>query len=211
MPAFHDVSFPLGLAFGAVGGPERRTEIVTLASGKEQRNSPWALSRRRWDAGPGVKSLDDLAVLTAFFEARRGPLHAFRFRDPFDHASAAPSANISPLDQPLGAGDGATNQFQLVKRYDSGAYGVDRPIGKPVADSVRVAVDGAELSEGVDFSIDAVMGVVSFTVPPTNGAVLTAGFLFDTPARFDADRLELSLAAFQVGEAPSAPLVEVLV
>ena len=47
---FHEVRFPASLSFGSVGGPERRTEVVTLANGFEERNSPWAHSRRRYDA-----------------------------------------------------------------------------------------------------------------------------------------------------------------
>jgi uncharacterized protein (TIGR02217 family) len=67
---FHDVRFPASLSFGALGGPERRTEIVTLANGFEERNSPWAHARRRYDAGMGLRSLDDVEALIAFFEAR---------------------------------------------------------------------------------------------------------------------------------------------
>ena len=51
--AFHEARFPTNQSFGSVGGPERRTEIVTLANGFEERNTPWAHSRRRYDAGSG--------------------------------------------------------------------------------------------------------------------------------------------------------------
>ena len=46
--SFHEVRFPASLSFGSIGGPERRTEIVTLANGFEERNTPWAHSRRGW-------------------------------------------------------------------------------------------------------------------------------------------------------------------
>ena len=65
--AFHEVRFPTSLSFGSLGGPERRTEIVTLASGFEERNTPWAHARRRYDAGMGLRSLDDVALLMDFF------------------------------------------------------------------------------------------------------------------------------------------------
>lgn len=209
MPAFHEASFPFALALGAVGGPERRTEIVTLASGREERNSPWAYARRRWDAGVAIKTLDDVATLIAFFEARRGRLYGFRFRDPMDNASCAPSATVSPTDQPLGTGDGATTDFQLIKRYASAGYMVDRPIVKPVDATARVAVDTVEAAEGVDFTIDDATGIVSFSSPPATDAVLTAGFQFDTPARFDADRLDVSLDAFAAGAVPNVPVIEI--
>ncbi len=79
--AFHEVRFPIDIARGSRGGPERRTEIVELGSGREERNSRWAHSRRRFNAGYGVKHVNDLAAIVQFFEERRGRLHGFRYRD----------------------------------------------------------------------------------------------------------------------------------
>ncbi|WP_417494671.1 TIGR02217 family protein [Maricaulis sp.] len=204
MTAFHEIRFPFAVALGAVGGPRRRTEIVTLVSGREERNSPWADSVRRWDAGPGVKSLDDLNTLIAFFEARRGRLHGFRFRDPIDNRSCAPSAAPSMLDQVIGTGDGVRAEFQLVKHYASGGESWTRSIAKPVEGTVSVAVDGVE-TEG---SVDHATGQVSFADPPADGAAITAGFAFDCPVRFDTDQLDIALDAIGAGAAPSVPLVE---
>ncbi|WP_339738968.1 DUF2460 domain-containing protein [uncultured Maricaulis sp.] len=204
MSDFHNIRFPFAVAIGAVGGPQRRTEIVTLISGREERNSPWADSLRRWDAGPGVKSLDDLNTLIAFFEARRGRLHGFRFRDPIDNRSCAPSAVPSMLDQLIGTGDGVTTAFQLVKTYASGAESWARTIAKPVEGTVVVAVDGVEAA----VSIDHTTGQVSFAAPPADGAAITAGFAFDCPVRLDTDQLDIALDAVGAGEAPSVPLVE---
>ena len=39
--AFHEVRFPDNISRGARGGPERRTQIVELASGDEERNASW--------------------------------------------------------------------------------------------------------------------------------------------------------------------------
>ena len=58
--AFDEVRFPVSISRGSSGGPERRTEIVATASGREERNSRWADSRRRYNAGFGVASLDDI-------------------------------------------------------------------------------------------------------------------------------------------------------
>ena len=88
MTNFHEVLFPLDISLNAEGGPTRRTDIVTLVSGREERNSPWVGSRRRYNAGYGVKAMRDIDAVIAFFEARHGRLYGFRFRDPFDHASA---------------------------------------------------------------------------------------------------------------------------
>lgn len=202
MSAFHEVSLPLPFAFGANGGPERRVDIVTLGSGREIRNTPWAHGRRRYDVGGAVRTLDELHALVAFFEARRGKLHGFRFRDPFDCKSCAPSATPAATDQLIGLGDGARTAFQLVKLY--GDY--ERPIAKPVAASVRVAIDGVEIE---NFSVVAASGVVTLLAPPAEGANVSAGFVFDTPVRFDVDRLDVSLDAFGAGRALSVPLIEV--
>lgn len=207
---FHDVLFPLAVSFGATGGPERRNEIVALSSGREKRNARTALSRRRYDAGTGVRSLSDLYAVLAFFEARRGSLYAFRFRDPFDSRSCAPDAEPGPLDQTLGTGDGARTRFPLVKAYGAGADACLRPVALPVAGSLGVAVDGAEAAGG--FAFDAAAGAVVFelgSVPPA-GAVVTAGYLFDVKVRFDAERISASLTAFKAGQIPTIPLVEVL-
>ena len=202
--AFHEVRLPARLAFGSTGGIERRTEVVTLASGFERRATPWAHGRRRYLIGAGVRSLDDVAVLVAFFEARRGRLHGFRFRDFTDFRSCAPSAAISPLDQTLGAGDGDRLIFPLIKRYGD----VERPIRKPVADTVRVAVDGVETAA---FTVDPATGDVALAEAPHKGAVVTAGFAFDTPVRFDTDRIDVTLEGFEAGRLVAAPLIEIRV
>ncbi|HEU0220831.1 MAG TPA: DUF2460 domain-containing protein [Paracoccaceae bacterium] len=208
---FHDVRFPANLSFGSTGGPERRVEIVALANGHEERNSPWAHSRRRYDAGLGLRSLDDLDVLIAFFEARGGQLHGFRWKDWTDYKSCRPSAEPQAADQILGEGDGVRQTFQLTKRYQSGPAAYLRPVKKPVQGTVKVAVSGVEASEGADYAIDINSGFVTFMAPPPIGAQVTAGFEFDVPVRFDTDRIATSLAAFQAGEAPSVPVIEVRV
>ncbi len=203
---FHDVRFPTSLSFGALGGPERRTEIVALANGHEERNAPWSQSRRRYDAGLGLRSLDDLHDLLAFFEARLGQLHAFRWKDHADWKSCAPSATPEPTDQLLGLGDGARRAFQLRKAYGSGPATHWRGIAKPVGGTVRVAVNGAEVS---DWTLDATTGVVTLATPPVQGAAVTAGFEFDVPVRFDTDAIRVQVSTFQAGEVPSVPLIEV--
>lgn len=202
--AFHDVRFPLAIAFGAVGGPERRTDIIQLASGAEHRNSPWAGSRRRWDVGGAVQTLDELNAVVAFFEARCGPLHGFRFRDFVDDRSCSPEQEISATDQAIGAGDGSRAAFQLVKHYG----GKIRTINKPVEGTVRIAVDGIETSDG--FSVDHLTGLVTFDSAPQSGAAITAGFQFDCAARFDSERIEASLEGFGAGRLINIKLVELL-
>lgn len=207
--AFHEVRFPANLSFGSQGGPERRTDIVTLANGHEERNTPWAHSRRRYDAGVGLRSLDDLEALIAFFEARQGQLYGFRWKDWSDFKSCPSSRAVSDEDQLLSLGDAATMSFSLMKRYVSGEQVYVRPVVKPVAGTVRVAVAGLAQVEAIDFTVDVARGLVSFVEPPARGARVTAGFEFDVPVRFDTDRIQVSMASFQAGDVPSVPVVEV--
>jgi uncharacterized protein (TIGR02217 family) len=208
---FHEIRFPLDVSLGRRGGPSRRTDIVTLASGREHRNARFAHSRRRYDAGLGVRTLDALATVLAFFEERRGCLYGFRFRDRADWKSCPPGQEVAPFDQTLGAGDGARTAFALHKTYGAEFAPYVRPIVKPVGGSVRVAVNGAEQALGAAFSCDPTTGVVTFTAPPPTGAAVTAGFAFDVPVRFDTDELEIDLSAFDAGEIPKIPLIEIVV
>lgn len=207
--AFHEVRFPANLSFGSVGGPERRTEVVALTNGFEERNTPWAEARRRYDAGVGLRSLDDIAELIAFFEARQGQLHGFRWKDWADYKSARPSVPVACDDQVIGLGDGVAADFQLVKTYASGAASQLRVIRKPVAGTVRIGLQGDEVQEGVHWAVDTATGVVTFASPPAVGERITAGFEFDVPVRFDTDRIQVSVASFQAGDVPQVPVVEV--
>ncbi|MCW5721956.1 MAG: DUF2460 domain-containing protein [Devosia sp.] len=204
--AFHHVRFPLDIALGARGGPERKTDVVTLAGGGERRNGRWARSRRRYNAGYGVKSRADMQAVLAFFEERRGRLHGFLWRDGIDHSSGGPVP--APTDQAIGTGDGVRTQFPLQKRYGAAFDPYLRPILKPVAGTVRVAVAGVEAMSG--WSVDVATGVVTFAVAPASGAAVSAGFVFDVPVRFDIDRLDIEWTSFDAAEAPSIPLVEIL-
>ncbi len=209
--AFHEILFPPALSLGAQGGPERRTDVVALGSGFEERNSRWADSRRRYNAGYGVRSLDELHQVIAFFEERRGRLHGFRWRDHADWRSGMPGTAPTALDQEIGIGDGASATFQLVKRYGSEFAPWTRRIAKPVLGSVAVAVAGIDQVPGVDFEIDHGTGTVVFLPgrEPGIGAAVTAGFAFDVPVRFDTDKLEVNLHGFRAGAIPTIPIIEI--
>lgn len=207
--SFHDALFPLAVSFGATGGPERRNEIVSLMSGREKRNARSAHAMRRYDVGTGLRSTDDLYDVLVFFEARRGSLHGFRFRDPFDMRSDRPGDLPAAGDQLIGQGDGMATEFQLTKTYGSGDDAYVRPITRPVAGSVTLAAAGVVLGEDA-FDVDAATGVVTLEVAPAAGAAVTAGFEFHVPVRFETDRIEAALTTFKAGAIPSIPLVEII-
>jgi uncharacterized protein (TIGR02217 family) len=204
--AFHEVRFPDNISRGARGGPERRTQIVELASGAEERNASWANSRRRYDVAYGIRRADDLAAVVAFFEARNGRLHGFRFRDWADFKSCLPSQTPGPTNQPIGTGNGEATLFQLTKRYTSGAQSWSRAITKPVAGTVTIALNGTPQASG--WSVSTATGLVTFTTAPAAGIAITAGFEFDVPVRFDTDVLDVTLDLERLGSITSIPLIE---
>ncbi|MCF6322356.1 MAG: DUF2460 domain-containing protein [Rhizobiaceae bacterium] len=208
---FHETRFPVDISLGVIGGPVRRTEIVSLVSGHEKRNTRWADSRRNFNAGYGVKTIDDLQEVIAFFEERRGRLYGFRFRDPLDFKSCKSSQGISASDQFLGIGDGVLTKYQLRKQYGLQPTGYYRNIQKPTGSTLLIAVNGNVQNEGVDFTIDDTTGEVFFlpaSIPAVNEPV-TAGYEFDVPVRFDTDEIAVNLSAFKAGEIPSIPLIEI--
>jgi len=210
---FHDVRFPTAISRGATGGPERRTDVVVLGSGHEERNARWADSRRNYNAGYGVRSVDDLHTIVEFFEERRGQLYGFRWKDHADYKSGTPGSTVNASDQLIALGDGTTDTFQLVKTYGAVFAPYRREIRKPVAGSVLIAVDGVPQADGTDVSIDAATGEMTFAqgqIPP-QGASITAGFEFDTPVRFASDRLDISLNCFSHGSIPAIPITEIRV
>ncbi|WP_421398824.1 phage distal tail protein, Rcc01695 family [Agrobacterium fabrum] len=211
MAAFHEVRFPLRLALGVSGGPVRRTDIVNLSNGRENRNQRWRNARRAYDAGSGIRSVADLYEVLAFFEARRGELYGFRFRDPVDFKSCPPGETPAATDQRIGTGDGAATVFQLVKTYADAGGSFSRRIDKPVEGSVIVSVEGVKATP-TDVSVDHATGMVTFRAgrAPPAGAVIRAGFEFDVPVRFAIDRIEINVTAFEAGRIPSIPLMEIL-
>ncbi|MDP8996196.1 MAG: DUF2460 domain-containing protein [Pseudomonadota bacterium] len=206
--AFDNVRFPLSISRGLSGGPNRRTDVVMSASGHEERNARWADSRRSYNVGYGVKSVDDLQSVISFFEERRGRLYAFRFKDFTDYKSCLPKQTITATDQVIGIGDGVRQTFQLTKTYGT-ARPWTRTIVAPVASTVIAAVNGAASTA---FVVDTTTGLLTFTVGhiPAIGATITAGFEFDVPVRFDTDKIKINLSQFQAGEIPDVPLIEVL-
>jgi uncharacterized protein (TIGR02217 family) len=212
MSGFHEVRFPVDIGIRSKGGPERRTDIVTLGSGREERNARWAHSRRRYDAGYGVRSQAALSAVVSFFEERRGRLHGFRFKDRLDFRSTFDGTAPGFLDQIIGLGTGVKKNFSLVKTYGTGDSSYVRKISKPVAGTVKIAVSGIHKLATTHYSIDHVKGEITFvaTQVPLLGQSVTAGFEFDVPVRFDTDRLDVDFASFDAGEILSVPLVELV-
>ena len=197
---FHEVQFPPDIAYGATGGPEYMTSVVSMASGYEQRNANWSAARLKWNVASGLKHQTQLNTLIAFFRARKGKAYGFRFKDWTDYKATA---------QAIGTGDGTTKAFQLVKSYASGAGSETRTITKPVLGTVVPYLGGIKQTSG--WSINAATGILTFTVAPAQGVAVTADFEFDVPVRFDTDSMAVSIEQFDLHQWSDIPVIEIRV
>ena len=218
--AFHDVRLPDDVERGAVGGPRFRTSILSQQSGFEKRNIDWSTTRGQWDIGYGLMekasagNLTDVETVIAFFYARQGRGHSFRFKDWSDFEIGAGVAT----GQAIGLGDGSTTAFQIYKRYSSGGVDYDRTVNKIVASTYSVYLDGVLQVEGGgnDYTINLTTGIVTFnTAPLSTGGTGPGGeelvsiiCEFDNHVRFDTDEPDISMQVFNVGQFPTIPIVE---
>jgi uncharacterized protein (TIGR02217 family) len=197
---FHEVQFPADISYGASGGPEYSTDVVTVGSGYEQRNINWSQARGRWNVAHGVKTKAQMDTLIAFFRARMGKAYGFRFKDWTDYKA---------LGEQLNTGDGTTKIFQLIKTYVNGGFSTTRIIKKPVLGTVKIYVDEALQTSGV--AVDITTGRVTFSIAPAQGALITADFEFDVPARFDSDYMPITLQHHQVYSWEAITILEIKV
>jgi len=181
--------------FPCVSSPRWATDIQIVDSGAEQANQRWVHPLHKFKLPDAIREHDTYNAIHNHWMAMRGPLYTFPFRDPLDFASVEldlPNTvpTLSRLDQDIGTGDGLTTQFQLTKTYTSGSQTYDRNIYHPVVSTVLVGVDGEDpevASPDFPWSVSRTTGIITFDVPPDNGAVITAGFLFDVEVRFGGD------------------------
>lgn len=203
--SFHDVQLDEDVERGAQGGPGFKTTITQLSSGFEFRNIDWEKARGRWDISYGLDDKVTHEAVLAFFYARFGRAHTFRFKDWTDFVIGV---DATDTPQAIGTGDGAQTQFQASRLYTSGAFSYTRPITKLVSGTVRVFLDGVE--QFADFTLDLITGVVTFTAGAPGGGVVV-GLIneFHAHVRFDIDQLDLR--AFFDGNysLPEIPLLEV--
>lgn len=225
---FHEIQFPTDMCIGSRGGPGFSTYITELDSGTEQRVSRWSTPRYQYDIAYTVKRFTQLAALRKFYNARMGCTYGFRYKDFVDFCSTADglllsdglgAAIVTNVDQSLGTGDGSTTQFQLTKTYSDGVGTVPRIISKPVhtnggghGNGTVVIAIGA-VSQTTGWTVNSTSGIVTFTSAPSIGAVITAGFQFDVPVRFDKaidQELSCSIDDWNSGAVASVPLIEIV-
>lgn len=202
MSGFHDVRFPDHISYGSSGGPQFSTAILELPSGYEQRNINWSRARAIYEVSHNIKNEEDMDEILSFFYARWGRAYSFRFKDWADY-------QLGP--QIIGIGDGATFDYQIIKRYQSDIFTYDRELTKIVQGSlVGVTVGGISQTEDTDFTLDYNTGVITFIAQPGVGEeVIVLGCEFDVHVRFDVDLVDAVHEFWQTQSWPSIPLKEV--
>ena len=178
---FSETQLDLGYDYGCTATWRWKSSIVEHGNGNEQRNAEWSAPMGRWSIGDRSFYLEegDSLYLRDFFEARHGSYEGFRFKDWSDYEA---------VNTPIGVGNGALTQFQLVKRYTVGAVYYNRVITKPVSGTVGIKLNGTPL---VNWSLNYSTGLVTFSSAPTG--TLTASFEFDVPVAFVEDSCTLQL------------------
>lgn len=210
--SFHDYSLPDGFQYGSTFGAGFNTVVQTTATGHEYRLARQSQARHRYRLMAGLRTQAEAMALKTFAMARRGSLHSFRLKDWIDYTSNDDGTTAaSNLDQIIGIGDGTTTQFQLIKTYDeTGPAPYVRTIELPVAGTVVAADDGVGTSS---WTLSNPGGVLTFAAAPTAGHVITAGYQFNVPVRFESAMdqwAEMRADAFSVWTLEQMQCVEVL-
>jgi uncharacterized protein (TIGR02217 family) len=176
-----------GLGWTITKNPTFSTEIQSSLAGREVRvqnfqNPIWEFTLAYEYLLNDPRSRDEneqtpLETLVGFFLARGGQFDDFLLNES-DLTQRQEDSVFS--GQPIGAGDGVTVNFQLVRNVG----GFLEACQNPANQSATVYVNGSKKIQGVDYNI--ALGMVTFTVAPASGAAITADFVFLHRVRFDA-------------------------
>jgi len=218
--AFHELSFPVNPTVGSDGGPGFDTAVMVMDSGQERRIQRRTQAQHWFNAAFHIRSLADISLIRDHYLRVSGVSDGFRYSDSGDMDSTtlgrtwgddSPPA-ITNIDQVLTpSGDGSLTTFQLIKTYGSGTATYVRTIKKPVAGTTVVAIDGVNQASG--WTIDTTTGVITFSVAPAIGEVVSAGYQFDVPVRFgeQVDQvLRTVIESFGHGSVPAIPMIELM-
>ena len=172
--AFIETRFPDDISLGATGGPGFDTEVISVNSGSEQRNSIWQDAKCAWDVSHGVRTDAQLAVLIAFFRVMKGKAKGFRFKDWQDYLVTTSNGLLGTA----GVGDG-TPTYQLQKTYTLAGNTEYREITKPVSGTTGVYRGGVLKTAGVgagNYALDTTTGIVTWVADASsNASAITVG------------------------------------
>jgi uncharacterized protein (TIGR02217 family) len=188
-----DVRLPVDIERGAMGGPEFRTTVVTMVSGRERRNQEWDVPLSSFNIGYGIRKRSEMEAVYSFFIARGGRARGFRFKNWLDFKVE--------LD-PVGTIAGEPTKRQLIRVYADTVNPQLRIVAYPLEATLKVYVNQVLTT---DYLLQA-NGVLEFPTDP--GLDVLASFEYDIPVRFDTDQLNTKLNTFREGEQPSIQIVE---
>ncbi len=195
---FHDIRFPVGISYGAVGGPRFSTTIQQLNSGHEQRNINWSAARREYRVDISPSRGDEWRALLDFFHARCGRAYGFRLKDFSDYQL---------IEGLIGSGDGSETAFQICKIYEAaGDWPHRRVLSKIAEGTITVTLDGVPAASG--WTVELSTGVITFDVPPAIDELIEVSCEFDVPVRFDTDLMEAAIPGPDIHHWQSVQLVE---
>ena len=202
----YETRFPVTISQGSSGGPEYSTTIVTTQSGYELANANWEYPRHRYNVAMGIRSDADIEEILKFFHAMRGKAHQFRYKDWADYKSCSINSTTSNNDQFISRGEGGIKSFQILKTYTQTPASLTRIIKKIVSGTVKVGLNYANQPSG--WTVNLNTGIITFSVAPSRGVFITAGYEFDVPCRFDIDYLPVNLESYKTAQINDIPIVE---
>jgi uncharacterized protein (TIGR02217 family) len=205
-----------GLGWSVSKAPRFATRIQRAVSGRELRvvdqpNPIWtwtltySMLRDEHDtraaSGPGV-GYDELRMLMGFFLQQQGAFQPFLLDDPTDDTVSA---------QAIGAGNGSTTVFQLVRSMGVALAGggFAEPITAPNVVSA-IYFDGIVQSAS-GYSIDPTTGLVTFATPPPADQLVTADFTYYFRVRFADDTADFENFLYQLWALKQVKLQSVFV
>lgn len=183
MNNFLEIQFPADISYGAIGGPEFFTDIITCNNGLEIRNINWQSPKLRFNLSPAIKTKEQLDEIIAFFRICHGKALGFRFKDWSD---------FKLEKQQIAIGNNIDKKFQLIKTYSIGEIKSIRKITKPIKDTVKIYLNDKKIKTDIDYST----GIVTFETAPKNGEKIAVDSEFDVPVRFDIDKLSTSIESY---------------
>lgn len=207
--SFHDTQFPSTIVYGPSGGSRFKTRIVQNPGGYEQRNIDWVNPLGKWSVAHEMMTQSELDTIVAFFHARYGRAHTFRFKAWEDYKARMDDSESLPTIHTVTSSPNLPDT-QLIKNYTSGGYTYVRNITLPVSGTVVLYADGAEIGDS-NYSVDYTTGIVDWEAAyaPGVGVVITADYQFDVLARFDTDEIESSIDYYDRSSWTGIQVVEV--
>jgi uncharacterized protein (TIGR02217 family) len=182
--------FPMlmGQGWSVHYAPRFSTRVLAHVSGRETRSTP--MTRPLYDIELSFDLLRDdashreLQQVIGFIAAHAGRAQPFLFASPSDLSVCAGA--------PLGIGDGVTRSFLFRRVIGGFGENVQALIGAPT-----IYLNGVALASTA-FAVSILPAMVTFSVAPPSGALLTADFTAAQIARFadDSAELEQFMSAF---------------